>query len=90
LQLCGKRDELQGIRETPHSVLPPPQKKNTPDVVGFWTLSIVPNPKNWETRRFGNWICFRPQEKNGRKEERKKDIYSAGFIRKSQIQSLGK
>jgi hypothetical protein len=30
-----------------------------------------------ETRRFGNWICFRPQVKGG------EDTYSAGPLRKS-------
>jgi hypothetical protein len=29
------------------------------EFLGFWTLSIVRYLKN--TRRFGNWICFRPQ-----------------------------
>jgi hypothetical protein len=31
--------------------------------MGFWTLSIVRNSKNYKTQYFGKWICFRPQAK---------------------------
>jgi hypothetical protein len=39
------------------------------------------------TRRFGNWICFRPQVKGGAGEE---DTYSVWPLRKSKSQSLDK
>jgi hypothetical protein len=32
-----------------------------PELLGFWTLSIVRNSKYQKTQRFGNYICFRPQ-----------------------------
>jgi hypothetical protein len=46
-------------------------------LMGFRTSSIVRNLKNWKikTRRFGNWICSRPQVRG--------DTYSVGFLRKS-------
>jgi hypothetical protein len=28
---------------------------------GFWTLSVVQYSRKQKTKRFGNWICFRPQ-----------------------------
>jgi hypothetical protein len=31
------------------------------ELLGFWTLSIVWYSRKWKTRRFGNWIYFRPQ-----------------------------
>jgi hypothetical protein len=37
------------------------------ELLGFWTLSVVRDYKTI-TRRFGNWICLRPQVK----EERRK------------------
>jgi hypothetical protein len=37
-----------------------------PKSLGLWALSIARNPKYWNTRRFGNWTCFRPQERGGR------------------------
>jgi hypothetical protein len=36
-----------------------------------------------ETRRFGNWICFRPQVKGG------EDTYSVGTLRKSRAERVG-
>jgi hypothetical protein len=32
-----------------------------PELLGFWTLSIVWNSKYQKKQRFGNWICFRLQ-----------------------------
>jgi hypothetical protein len=34
---------------------------NTQNYWGFWTFSIVLYSRKYKTRRFGNWICFRPQ-----------------------------
>jgi hypothetical protein len=34
--------------------------------LGLWALSIVRNCKYKKTQRFGNWICFRPQMREGR------------------------
>jgi hypothetical protein len=31
------------------------------ELLGFWTYSIVRYSRNYKIRRFGNWICFRPQ-----------------------------
>jgi hypothetical protein len=45
--------------------------------LGFWTFSIVLYSREQKTRRFGNWICFRPQVKGG------EYIYSGGPLRKS-------
>jgi hypothetical protein len=42
-----------------------------------WTFSIVWYSREQNTRRFGNWICFRPQVKGG------EDTYSVGPLRKS-------
>jgi hypothetical protein len=36
------------------------------DLLGFWILSIVWNSTYSKTRRFGNWICFRPQSRGRR------------------------
>jgi hypothetical protein len=33
------------------------------ELLGFWAFSIVRNSREYKTRRFGNWICFRPQVK---------------------------
>jgi hypothetical protein len=33
------------------------------EFVGLWTSPIVEYSTNKRTRRFGNWICFRPQAK---------------------------
>jgi hypothetical protein len=33
--------------------------------IGFWTLSIVRIFNKLNTRRFGDWICLRPQVKRG-------------------------
>jgi hypothetical protein len=33
--------------------------------VFFLTFSIVRYSREQKTRRFGNWICFRPQVKEG-------------------------
>jgi hypothetical protein len=45
-------------------------------ISGF--LDLIHRPAFEGTRRFGNWICFRPQVK-GREE----DTYSVGPLRKS-------
>jgi hypothetical protein len=45
------------------------------ELLGFWTLSIVRNSIYKETRRFGNWICFRPQMR-GRDKERERDTHT--------------
>jgi hypothetical protein len=49
-----------------------------PEILSFRTLSIVLALKNKlrETRRFGNWICIRPQMRG-------KKPYSVGSLRKS-------
>jgi hypothetical protein len=44
--------------------------------LGFWTLSIVRNSKYQKTKRFGNWICYRPQVRGG-------DTYLEGPLRKN-------
>jgi hypothetical protein len=36
-------------------------------ITGFFTFSIVRYSRKQKTRRFGNWICFRPQMGGGRK-----------------------
>jgi hypothetical protein len=36
---------------------------NTQELVSFWTFSIVRYSRNQKTKRFGDWICFRPQER---------------------------
>jgi hypothetical protein len=36
-------------------------KQNNSELLSFWTFSIVLYSRNEKTRRFGNWICFRPQ-----------------------------
>jgi hypothetical protein len=46
------------------------------ELLGSWTLSIVWYSINQKTRRFGNWICFRPQVRGN-------DTYSVGSLRKS-------
>jgi hypothetical protein len=33
------------------------------ELLGFWTFSIVRFSRELKTRRFGNWMCFRPQVK---------------------------
>jgi hypothetical protein len=33
--------------------------------MGFLDFSIVRYSRDYKTRRFGNWICFRPQVKGG-------------------------
>jgi hypothetical protein len=35
--------------------------------LGFWTPSLVRNSKYKKTKCFGNWICFRPQVREGRR-----------------------
>jgi hypothetical protein len=30
------------------------------ELLDFWTFSIVRYSRKLKTRRFGNWICFRP------------------------------
>jgi hypothetical protein len=47
------------------------------EILSFRTISIVLVIKNKprETRRFGNWICFRPQVRE--------KSYSVGSLRKS-------
>jgi hypothetical protein len=48
------------------------------ELLGFRTLSIVRIlmiQEKEQTRRFGNWICFRPQVRV--------DTYSVGSLRKS-------
>jgi hypothetical protein len=45
---------------------------------GLHSLSGI---RNTRKQRLGNWICFRPQAKEG-------DAYSAGLLRKSLPQSL--
>jgi hypothetical protein len=52
------------------------------ELLGFWTFSIIRYSRTQKARRFGNWICFRLQVKEG------EDIYSVGPLRKSQFQSL--
>jgi hypothetical protein len=47
------------------------------ELVGFWTFSIVQYFRAQKTRRFRNWICFRPQVKGA------EDAYSVGSLRKS-------
>jgi hypothetical protein len=42
------------------------------DLLGFWTFSIVRYSRKQKTRRFGNWICFRPQVKG------REDTHSVG------------
>jgi hypothetical protein len=34
-------------------------------IVGFWTVSIIRHSRKYKARRFGNWICFRPQVRGG-------------------------
>jgi hypothetical protein len=36
---------------------------NTQNSWVFWTWSIVRYSRNQKAQRFGNWICFRPQER---------------------------
>jgi hypothetical protein len=43
----------------------------------FGTFSIVRYSRKHKTRRFGNWICFRPEVKGV------EDNYSFGPLRKS-------
>jgi hypothetical protein len=33
------------------------------ELLGFWNFFHRPDSREYETRRFGNWICFRPQVK---------------------------
>jgi hypothetical protein len=47
-------------------------------ISGF--LDFIHRPVFEGTRRFGNWICFRPQVKGGVGEE---DTYSIGPLRKN-------
>jgi hypothetical protein len=49
----------------------------------FWTFSIALYSK--KTRRFGNWICFRPQVNVGEKTPTQ-----LGPLRESKSQSLDK
>jgi hypothetical protein len=37
-----------------------------PELLRFWTLSIVWNFKYYKTQRFGNLVCFRPSSGEGR------------------------
>jgi hypothetical protein len=39
--------------------------------IGFWTLSIVWIFNRLNTRHFGDWICLRPQVKEGKKRIKK-------------------
>jgi hypothetical protein len=39
----------------------------TENYLVFWTFSIVWYSRKQKTRRFGNWICFRPQVKGARR-----------------------
>jgi hypothetical protein len=43
----------------------------------FLDFSIVWYPRDYKTRRFGNWICFSPQVRGG------EDTYSVGPLRKN-------
>jgi hypothetical protein len=49
-------------------------------IVTYWAFTITFISSFDVTRRFGNWICFRPQVKGGAVEE---DTYSVGPLRKS-------
>jgi hypothetical protein len=49
------------------------------ELLGFGTFSIVRYSREQKTRRFGNWICFRPQVKGG------EDTYSVGALRKRTV-----
>jgi hypothetical protein len=49
---------------------------NSQNYWGFWTTSIVRCSRKQKTRRFGIWICFRPQVGE-------EDTYSVGSLRKS-------
>jgi hypothetical protein len=48
------------------------------ELLDFWTLSIIrySTRRNYNTRRFGNWICFRPRVWG-------EDIYSVRSLRQS-------
>jgi hypothetical protein len=46
-------------------------------IAGFLDFPVVRYSREQKTRRFGNWICFRPQMKGG------EDTYSGGPLRNS-------
>jgi hypothetical protein len=48
--------------------------KVAPILLGFWTLFIGQDYKYYKTQRFGNWICFRLQVREG-------NTYSVGSLR---------
>jgi hypothetical protein len=52
------------------------RQKLSSESLGFFTFSVVQYSRDNKTRRFGNWICFRPQLKG-------KDTYLVRPLRKS-------
>jgi hypothetical protein len=59
------------MRPTNNSLLNTRQQKQNkttfiPELLGYWTLSIVQNSKNYKTHHFGNWICFCSQVMGGK------------------------
>jgi hypothetical protein len=48
----------------------------------YWVFGLFPSSDVLGTRRFGNWICFRPQVKVGEKtmEKVQKPSNSVNFI----------
>jgi hypothetical protein len=54
--------------------------------IGFWTFSIVQIFNRLNTRRFGDWICLRPQVKG--KEEKEGNPVLLGPLEKANINPL--
>jgi hypothetical protein len=55
------------------------EEESTQNYWVFWTFSVIRYSREYKTRRFGNWICLRPQVKGG------EDTYSVGLLRKSWV-----